>query len=310
VQLNKSWAARGIIGLMGMTSGCAFEAGAADGGEDEGVLDVGSAEDVGEVSQAAIASPAWLTHYSWNSAWDKGVTKQMISDQQGFCALKNIGGRFRSSSDFVGVWQSGGHFTLSGTTNQGGESVRGSAWCVPISQFTTNWWGYSGVFSGSWTSTAQDFTGAIVLAGWPTTESRCWINGFGGNFGPGGDVFVGTNGAADWQLSLGAGVSNQTLHGRASCVRFVPSNALTTKTVTNTWNQDQGVGPKNKQRKLAKASTHFCFLSSVSMDAPEIWDSTYISYNSADGFYYLTGSNPTGNAQLSSKATCIAYNQL
>jgi hypothetical protein len=109
---------------------------------------------------------------------------------------------------------------------------------------------------------------------------------------------------------LNASVSNQSLLGRASCVRFNPSTALFTRTIGNSWNQTQGTGSSNRSRQLAKASTHFCFLTQVSMTAPEATDSIYIRYDSNDGFYYLTGNWSGGNARLSGIATCIAYNQL
>jgi hypothetical protein len=142
-------------------------------------------ESLGSIEQAIVPFPSFITTYNWNASSDTGVTKTMISDQEGFCAMTKIGGRFRSTSDFVGVWQSGGHFTLSGTTNQAGNAVSGTARCVPISVFSTNSWGYSGVFFTAHTSSAQNLTGALQMNGWDAADSACWINGSEGTLDQG-----------------------------------------------------------------------------------------------------------------------------
>jgi len=98
--------------------------------------------------------------------------------------------------------------------------------------------------------------------------------------------------------------------GRASCVKFVASSALANTTVTGFWTQSNGTGPSNRNVKLAKASTHFCFLNDVGMGTTQWNDSAYITFSSTDGYYYLTGSWSGGNARIFARATCVAYNQL
>lgn len=261
----------------------------------------------------AIVRPSFLTNYYWNSANDKGVTKTMISDQEGFCALTEIGGRFRTTSDFVGVWQSGGHFTLSGTTNQSGEAVHATATCVPISQFSNRGWAFSGVWYTGWTSNGTTNTGGtyLELSGWDMDQSQCWVNGLGGDFSGSGFVETTSSNGPNWYLGLGgAGYAGQSIVGRASCAKFTGPTTDERTTVRKVWTPSNGTGPKNRNVKLAKASTHFCYFVNVGLGGGQWNDSVYITYSSTDGYYYLTGSTSGGSSRPHGIARCIAYDQL
>jgi hypothetical protein len=252
----------------------------------------------------AASFPSFLQRFFWSQSNPAPI--QMMNTSQGICGLYAVGGRLRGGGEFIRVEVVNGFWQLSGASQQAG--VNGAAWCAPFSQFITPQGTLNftvGAFHAAWTGGPQK---EIFLWG---PDSKCWLNGVGGNFGlrdPGAsDVKVHFNYGPNngWLLTLA--FNGQYLEGGASCLS-VPGQPFP-KALSNQHAAQWDASQRNAYYidALAHATESFCYLVDVSGYFDQN-DEIQIRWNSKNNWFYMSGTQNEGQA-MRGQASCIAYNQ-
>jgi hypothetical protein len=248
------------------------------------------------------AAPAGITFHSWYQGLRPTA---MIPVSRGLCFLQGVAGKFRGAGERVFIYNSGGYWLLSGTSQQKGVSAR--AMCVPFNAIRgAHSFTYTVQPAWVWVRAGSCGIWACGIAAerelhLNDTSNFCYLTGMGGKFnGLRERVSMPIRGGR-WRLNVLTGVERGYLRGEAGCIKI---NGRSNPRMTSIYHPYEWQSGKIYQR-LPDADQAFCALNTIQGKFDHEGQSIQIFRFGRQ--QYLGGSS---RQQAIAKASCFYYNQV